>query len=345
MNPATQRLNILDLLRGIASLSVCWFHLTNGNEHFLPPGWLRASGEYGWVGVNVFFVISGFIIPYSLFQSGYRLGDYGRFLLKRILRLDPPYIAAIALIVGLGFLTSHVPGFRGPPFQVSAMQLLVHLGYANVLLGYAWLSPVFWTLAIELQYYLLVGLLFPLIISKRVAVRSITLVCLADFALLIPGRPFVFHWLFLFMLGIATFQFRKRDLSRAAYWIHWVVLTAGACYMDGILVGLAGAATALVIAFVNAKPGRVWTFFGLISYSLYLIHVPIGGRVINLAERLPRTLVIELLALALGLALSIFTAWLFYKWIERPAQRWSAVIGYRQKLPAPSGFAARRPVN
>jgi len=337
-----QRLNVLDLLRGVASLAVCWFHLTNGNENFLPQGWLRASGAYGWLGVNVFFVISGFIIPYSLFQGGYRLGDYGRFLLKRVLRLDPPYIAAIALIVGLGFLTSHMPGFRGQPFQVSAMQLLVHLGYANVLLGYPWLSPVFWTLAIELQYYLLVGLLFPLLISKRIAVRTITFVCLAVFAFLIPGRPFVFHWLFLFMLGIATFQFRKGDLSRAAYWIHWALLTVGACYMDGVVVGLAGAATALVIAFVNAKPGKPWIFFGLISYSLYLIHVPIGGRVINLAERLPRTLMIELLALATGLALSIFTAWLFYKWIERPAQRWSAAIGYRQKLPAPSGFAPRR---
>lgn len=111
--------------------------------------------------------------------------------------------------------------------------------------------------------------------------------------------------------------------------------------MDGILMGLAGAASALVIAFVNAKPGRVWTFFGLISYSLYLIHVPIGGRVINLAERLPRTLLIEMLSLAAGLALSLFIAWLFYKWIERPAQRWSAAIGYRKKLPAPSGFAPR----
>src|SRR2546423_14858364 len=101
MNPASQRLNILDLLRGIASLSVCWFHLTNGNEHFLPPGWLRASGEYGWVGVNVFFVISGFIIPYSLFQSGYRLRDYGRFFLKRILALGPTSLRAITPFLGL----------------------------------------------------------------------------------------------------------------------------------------------------------------------------------------------------------------------------------------------------
>jgi peptidoglycan/LPS O-acetylase OafA/YrhL len=341
MRSTPARVVTLDLLRGFASLSVCWFHLTNGNEHFLEAGWLRSSGEYGWIGVNVFFVISGFIIPYALAQGSYGIADYGRFLLKRIVRLDPPYIATILIVIVLGYLTSQVPGFRGPPFHVSLVQVLVHLGYANVFLGYPWLNPVFWTLAIELQYYLLVGLLFPLINTKRTAVSVTTLVCLAIVALVIPGRPYVFHWLFLFMLGIVTFQFRRRYVSRLVYLVQVAVLTLGAWRNDGLIIGIAGAATAMIIAFVDVNLDRHWTFLGMISYSLYLLHVPIGGRVINLGERLGGGLSTKLAVLAVALAVTLATSWIFYRLVERPAQRWSAALSYRRRVAAPTGFGPR----
>ena len=56
---------------------------------------------WGWAGVEVFFVISGFIIPFTLWQSGYRLKNYARFILKRIIRLDPPYLLSILLAIAL----------------------------------------------------------------------------------------------------------------------------------------------------------------------------------------------------------------------------------------------------
>lgn len=80
------RVSTIDALRGIASLAVCWFHLTNGNPKFLPDGALKASGAYGWLGVEAFFVISGFVIPFSLYRSGHELKDYPRFLYKRVVR-------------------------------------------------------------------------------------------------------------------------------------------------------------------------------------------------------------------------------------------------------------------
>jgi peptidoglycan/LPS O-acetylase OafA/YrhL len=173
------------------------------------------------------------------------------------------------------------------------------------------LSPVFWTLAIELQYYLLVGLLFPLINTKRLTIRTGALICLSIGAVFLPGRPYVFHWLFLFMLGIVTFQFRTGKLSRELYLFHVAILMAGACYNDGLVIGLAGGATALVIAFVNARLAKPWTLPGLISYSLYLIHTTIGGRVINLGERLPDTLIIKLLVLAVALTVTLASSWIF----------------------------------
>src|SRR3954470_23823868 len=79
---ASMRIPVLDPLRGIAALAVTWFHFTNGRPGYLPSGLLKSSGSFGWLGVEVFFVISGFVIPYALWGAGYRIERLGRFMLK-----------------------------------------------------------------------------------------------------------------------------------------------------------------------------------------------------------------------------------------------------------------------
>ena len=144
----------------------------------------------------MFFVISGFIIPYALHRSSYRVTDYGRFILKRIIRLDPPYLVGILIVIALGYASSATPGFSGPPFEPSLAQVVLHLGYVNVLFGYPWLNPVYWTLAIELQYYLLVGLLFSAVAHRSIIERAPAFGCLAGLALLVPAEQYLlaFRW-------------------------------------------------------------------------------------------------------------------------------------------------------
>src|SRR6266403_801542 len=168
------RIAVLDFLRGIASLGVVFFHFFN----VLNPGFLTSISYYGQLGVQVFFVISGFIIPYSLYRGGYTLRHYGTFVLKRVVRLDPPYIVTIVIIMVLGVLSWYFPFQQGPVFEVSLPQVLLHFAYINVFFGYPWLSDVFWTLAIEFQYYLLIGLVFPLVFSRRLSIRLATFVAL-----------------------------------------------------------------------------------------------------------------------------------------------------------------------
>lgn len=120
---------------------------------------MRLTGLYGWLGVPVFFVISGFVIPYAMYNAGYSLSHFGRFLAKRLIRLDPPYLASILLILLVGILPTFVPGFAGQRPSFPTAQVLAHLGYLNTFLGYQWLNPVYWSLAIEFQYYLLIGFL------------------------------------------------------------------------------------------------------------------------------------------------------------------------------------------
>jgi peptidoglycan/LPS O-acetylase OafA/YrhL len=73
---------------------------------------------------------------------------------------------------------------------------------------------------------------------------------------------------------------------------------------------------------------KVLVFLGFISYSLYLLHVPIGGRVINLAGRLPHTMPVELGAETAAMAVSLIAAWLLYRLVELPSQKWSARFRY-----------------
>ena len=343
MSSAPQRFSVLDALRGVAALAVCWYHFTNGNTTFLPEGVLKSSGSFGWLGVEMFFVISGFIIPYALHRSDYRLPDYGVFLLKRVIRLDPPYLVGIFIVIVLGYASAAAPGYAGAPFKPSVTQVLLHLGYVNVFFGQPWLNPVFWTLAIEVQYYLIVGLLFSLVSHRSAAVRSVTFAFLSALSILIPNEKFLFHWLFLFMLGMAGFQLRTRIIGRREF-LAWVALLgSGAWYVGGVPIAITGIGTALLLGLFEAGLRPAWLFFGHISYSLYLLHVPIGGRVINLSQRFALGILGKVAVLAAAFTASIAAAWLLYRFVELPAREWSSAIRYRRKQRLAAGSLPTTP--
>lgn len=123
----THWLPIVEYLRGLAALSVTWFHLTNTYD----PSWVQASGSFGWLGVEVFFVISGFIIPYSIYVlfPRYSLTDFPAFVMRRILRLEPPYLVSIMLVIGLWHISAIFPGFTGAMPPVDPWQVLAHIAY------------------------------------------------------------------------------------------------------------------------------------------------------------------------------------------------------------------------
>jgi peptidoglycan/LPS O-acetylase OafA/YrhL len=325
-----ERLHSVDFLRGIASLGVCYLHLTFS----LPPSWLGSSGYYGRLGVEIFFVISGFIIPYSLYKGGYRLRNYGTFMLKRMIRLDPPYLIAIALIVPLGYLSAAMPGFRGPPYHVSTSQLLLHFAYLNAFFSSNWLNPVFWTLAIEFQFYLLLGLLFPLILHRSPAVRYLLFAALAALAVVSSSKYYegcVFHWLFLFAQGMIAFLWFKRLVTTWEYCLLSLILFGGASYTLGPLIAVTGISTACLILLIGGS-NKIMLFFGNISYSLYLIHNPTGVKVVNLGIRFANNWVGYLGLLIAGMVVSIAAAYALYYFVEKPARKWSSAIFYKNKL-------------
>jgi peptidoglycan/LPS O-acetylase OafA/YrhL len=321
-----QRIGIINALRAFAALAVAWGHFVAGQGTYL--GW---SGKYGWLGVDIFFVISGFVIPWSLYRSQYVLRDYPKFLLKRNVRLYPPYLASIAItILVTNFVL--VPTFHIPHMTVTGRDLLLHLGYLNDLFHVPWVNVAYWTLAIEFQWYLLVGLALPLIASSRNVVRFAGTAGMILLFFAFPhNNRLIFHHLPIFMIGVFVFQYRAGIIALRPMLGLIATMCLATLRPLGWMVVVVAVATALLIAlchFHNHAMDRI----GDVSYSLYLLHLPIGVGVIGvLSHWLPFSDRYIGLLDVIGVAASAWAAWVLYQIIEKPSQEMSSSIRFTRK--------------
>ncbi len=333
--PATnERIDVINALRAFAAIFVAWGHFAGGQGKYL--GW---SGRYGYLGVDIFFVISGFVIPWSLYRGQYALRNYPRFLLKRNVRLYPPYLASIAVtLLVANFVMA--PLFHVPRLAVTGRDLLLHFAYLNDLARVAWINVVYWTLAIEFQWYVLAGLMFPLLASRSRMARFAGTAALVASYFLIRHDRLVFHHLPVFLIGVFVFQYRAKLIGlRETLGLMAVMVLAMSGPIGWIVAGVS-VATGLLIALSQFSSRRL-NRCGEVSYSLYLLHLPIGVTVIGyLSSRLPYSShYIGVLDLA-GLAASGLAAWAMYQVIEKPSQEMSSAIRFVRRERQNAGPAA-----
>ncbi len=162
------RFPAIDILRGFAALSVIVYHVIElyGWESYPKEG-LAVWFRIGWMGVDLFFVISGFVIALSAFSEIDKFGNssYRRtFLIRRVRRIVPLHYLTM-----LVFLIFVMPAFLFENFYVNLLShlLFVH-NFSPRLHGS--LNGVNWSLATEMQFYLLVALIGPLL-KKASSVR------------------------------------------------------------------------------------------------------------------------------------------------------------------------------
>ena len=347
MTTPNDRLLTLDALRGLAALAVCWFHFVVTFQVANQFDWLNRASAWGKYGVEVFFVISGFVIPLAMSAGGYRLSAFGRFLAKRMLRLYPPYVASLILVLALQWASGLLPGYGGERFAVRPAVWAEHLTYTTGVLGGTWLTPVYWTLAIEFQFYLMIGLAFPLLAHRSVAVRTVVMAALAAapcvMTMVLPAgpdprasptsMPWLASWLAAFLPGVAAFQHRREMIGTPAL-LAWVAASAAVtCYVHDAAAAVACGLAALAIAFARIE-WRPLLWLGTVSYSLYLVHMPLGGKLISLGGRYARGPVGGFALVAAGLLLSLAAAWVLYRLVEKPSERWSRQVKYRRSIPA-----------
>ena len=292
----------------------------------------------------MFFAITGFVIPYSMYLRGHTLQHSGTFLLRRIARLEPPYLVCIALIVCLNAITNWRVGAGAlhPELQVSAGQLLAHIGYLNAILGFRWLNVVFWTLAIEFQFYLACLVAFPLVFSRHAAVRVISLISIAALGFLGTGirdqnPPLLPYWLPLFAMGLTTCCAFTRQLDKPIAVIVMSIVVLIALAVNGVASTLFAAIPLAAIGLMNTlHPWRVLrpvAWLGTISYSFYLLHLPIGQRMVgHLRRHVPANVAGECMMFGLVFTAVVGASYIFYRLIERPSQRLSQRIGRRGAL-------------
>jgi peptidoglycan/LPS O-acetylase OafA/YrhL len=319
-----KQLNEVYIIRAIASLMVCFFHVCNVYL-FTTHNNLKEICSYGYLGVEMFFILTGFVIIYSI-PENYTHKLYTTFLLKRITRIEPPYFISIFLVLFLNTLSHNV---TGKPNDIHALNILYHLGYLNNFGFGNYISPIYWTLGIEFQFYFLIGFLIPYLKKHLfpflLAAFLLQFISINNFQIITNYLPF-------FCLGIIIYfyKFRKEINSWQFSLLSGIFLIQ--IYLRlGVPEFIISCLTIVLLLFFN-KYNKVIKFFSDISFSLYLTHVIIGGKVINLGLRYVKTDIQKYILLCFAIFCSILCAYLFYRLIEKPFYLLSRKIYYSNKI-------------
>jgi peptidoglycan/LPS O-acetylase OafA/YrhL len=346
MTKVKQEFGGIDILRFFAAVSVALYHYyffvwafpqgIAGRVAGVPPQPdLGNSFSWGWVGVEVFFVISGFVIAFSAGSSTPQ-----KFAIARFRRLVPAVLICAPITAGILFMMD----------AYSAKSALSLTARTIAFIPVApWVDSVYWTLGIEIFFYsivwmlLLVGkirwlessaitigllssafwlLFFPLGLERLAATRMLDL--------------FLVHHGCFFAFGVLLWAMRTKGVSRQRVALAILFNFAGILQIVGASNTLSGkvgipipiappivaylVAIALVSASLWAKLSwEGWRKIGLATYPLYLIHNALGGASIGLLQEFGLSyLSSAMMTLLLAVAFSCVVAW----WLEPVLRAW-----------------------
>jgi len=323
--PVKSKITSLEALRGFAVLSVAFGHFghnfANGS---VLPDFFGFLWSYGNIGVQVFFVISGFIIPYSLYKSKYAINDYFRFLYKRTLRLHPPYLAALIItliISGVSYKLRHLPN------PETLKSILLSIFYIHTPAD----NPVFWTLKIEAEYYIFIGLFYTVFTRN-----SKVLVLLLTSSLLIISQTVLieyiglFKYIIFFLIGIVGYLIYTSNGNKLLNYLALLVLIIFSFCFYKFAAAITSSATIMIILYFRKPVHSILEFPGRISYSIYLLHFVIGVKLINLLQRSIAPYY-QWTLFILATLVCFLIAWIFWKYIEKPSADLSNKVKYGNK--------------
>ena len=338
----TARMDHLDGLRGLAALWVVFSHAGPGRLEAVLPGPLNAVFAWGRLGVAVFFGLSGFVIAHSIRTARVDGRFAGRFLVRRAVRLTPPYYFSLLAVLAVTATSTLI---EGEPFEsegpITLGRLLAHLFYLQHAFGMKDLSPMYWTLAFEMWFYLtFIGLMW---LEQRwsrggsgtahrldgvplaaAACLSLPFAFGVDEVVHLPSVVQYFGLFYAFVGGVIAFRSRSGRLHPAwSFGFSGAVLAGGAIQRDGFAVtaGLTALGMTIGLGPVEALLGRrVPQFLGRISYSLYLIHPPILGAIGFVGDRyVARGASGDVVEVVVGIGVSIVAGLIMWRIVEVPS--------------------------
>lgn len=337
------RFAALDALRGLAVLMVVYDHLfAVAGERFAGAafepvplvrqhvtGPLGIIQDFGWLGVCLFFLISGFVILHAA-----RRESMGTFVVRRVCRIGPPLVVAVGVVAVIDAA------------QGASRPLTDYLLGAS-LLGYLTVPQVIvlgvgWTLVIEVIFYALVALAIPLLRGRGVAVGVAAITLVAALICLVArdfGASFFLFaasatYLPVLLMGSVIYLARQglcrvwvAVLLFAANWFlfAWAIASIHTAFQpltNSYLLSLVYALGIFGLCIDRTMP-RFLHLGGLISYSLYLLHGTIGFAVVQWLT--PHTGPAPWLPW-LSTLLVVAASAAMWRWVERPsidfARRW-----------------------
>ncbi|MEW9551376.1 acyltransferase family protein [Nonomuraea sp. NPDC050783] len=352
---AQRRLYEIDGLRLLAALAVVLFHYTfSGWAGGTSPVVLAAESgwsKYGYLGVDLFFLISGFVVLMSAWGRGPR-----RFLVSRVVRLYPAYWVGVAVTALVTAALGH--GL----FRVTLPQVLANLTMFQAVPDVPNVDVVYWTLWAELRFYLVVLLLTWVGTSRaRVLAGMWTWLGLA-FAVeagLLPRAADLLvqsEFAHYFIAGMALFLLHRfgpspqiallvpiclgNAVHRALGYADAVGRRYGVEYSPVVVTAVVVAAflvMTLVALRATRRLGRPWlASAGALTYPLYLLHAHVGFVVLaRLGGR------VEAHVLVAGLVLAMLgAAYAVHRYVERPL---APVLRRLLLAPAPRALPAGAP--
>ncbi|WP_171686575.1 acyltransferase family protein [Paenibacillus planticolens] len=311
-------------LRGLSALSVVLFHFTTMYDRtFGHKESYIFNFKYGSLGVQLFFMISGFVIYMTIIKST----SLKEFIIKRSIRLYPAYITSVIIT----FLVTTIADLK--PLTVGFVDFLINLTmvYGVIPFGIKAVDGVYWSLFIEISFYIICGFLLSIGLINRPIINSfVALILIFTIKILflnhllhpILGDLGIVNFTNLFIAGIMFFVL-KNSKNKVCHLIMLLCLLFEFCF-KGTVAGLFVAAFCLVFyALIYNKLGFInkpfITYLGTISYSLYLIHSYIGYIIINQLEKNGFT---NELFIIVPLLVSVGLAHVITFHIEKPVQKY-----------------------
>jgi peptidoglycan/LPS O-acetylase OafA/YrhL len=340
----------LDILRGCAILAVLFYHgfyWSGAGSSYRPLRLFIQSTLVGWLGVNLFFVLSGFLITGILLDTKSRPSYFGSFYRRRALRILPAYLATIGVLLFLRWINTASAAL--------AVMFLANYDYLFSLLHLP-IYRSFWSLAVEEQFYLLWPAVIAFVSRPALLAISLALVLLEPVlrwqaaSHLSPEGLNHATWLIADNLALgalaAIFARSRFGTRRNGIRLGLTLCLTGlavfaACYRLGIVHRTTAAGAALQpvpwnlcfagalllsLGLASSLASSLWTaplrFLGYISYGLYLIHVLVFGLYDNyvahrVSQSLRRLLEAPFLRFALAGGICILIAWLSRNFFEQ----------------------------
>jgi peptidoglycan/LPS O-acetylase OafA/YrhL len=358
------RLPCLDGLRAVAALMVMVFHFIDLHRGI--PALVQAS-SIGQTGVDLFFVLSGFLITRILLSSKHAPHYFQTFYARRTLRIFPLYFGYLALYFLL------LPWFLGdpiPPFSAQAWSWFYLENLPQTFPGLHSAGPGhFWSLAVEEHFYLLWPLLVYLLSRRRFGVAVVVTLVIPPIlraVFLAQGLP-VFFFTFtrmdalgygaalaLMLTAAPSPGAGQVRLFRTLIWLLPALLIPSFVFLSGarfawlqiVKLSLIPAYYFALIGFCLTDPAarhltrwlsaRWLRWLGAISYGLYVFH----PTCFTLVHRLPIASSVPAAA-ALSFGATIAAAYLSFRFYESPILRLKKRFPYESEPPKPSGAAPK----